>query len=224
MLLTHFIFVAAVTIIALTISTNAEKYLVKTDVNVRSKPSIKAKIVRLAKAGSYVDVTCQTTGDTVGGKNIWDKLSDGNYVFDQYIKTGYDGFSPNIKRCSGSGGGGGGGIPTIPPTKCKKHVINAGYVILEEFPGYVHTVWCYGKRPGDKGEHPKGLALDLMVKNKSHGREIAEWVMHNYKRLRVKYVIWGAKIWNPSRDKVTSWSNWRKSWDHWDHVHVSFNA
>jgi hypothetical protein len=25
----------------------------------------------------------------------------------------------------------------------------------------------------------------------------------------VKYVIWGQKIWNPSRDKVTAWKNWR---------------
>ncbi|CAG8663655.1 13361_t:CDS:2, partial [Acaulospora colombiana] len=79
------------------------------------------------------------------------------------------------------------------------------------------------------------------------GKAIAEWIMLNRKALNLKYVIWGQKIWNPSRDSVKSWSKWRPMEDrgsitqnHWyasfslltseleltryrDHVHVSFN-
>jgi len=36
------------------------------------------------------------------------------------------------------------------------------------------------------------------------GREIAEWVMNNRGTLKLKYVIWGQKIWNPSRDAVST--------------------
>lgn len=27
--------------------------------------------------------------------------------------------------------------------------------------------------------------------------------------LKVKYVIWGQRIWNPSRDKLAPWGKWR---------------
>ena len=41
-------------------------------------------------------------------------------------------------------------------------------------------------------DHGLGLALDLMVVNRSPiGRTIAEWVMNNHASLSVKYVIWG---------------------------------
>ena len=51
-------------------------------------------------------------------------------------------------------------IPKIPEHNCKRHVIDAGYKILQKFPGYVKVVWCYANKPG---EHGKGLALDFMV-------------------------------------------------------------
>lgn len=41
------------------------------------------------------------------------------------------------------------------------------------------------------------------------GRPIAEWVMNNRASLNLKYVIWGQKIWSPSRDAVGPWSGWR---------------
>lgn len=41
------------------------------------------------------------------------------------------------------------------------------------------------------------------------GQEIAEWVVKNREELNLKYVIWGQRIWNPSRDDVTGWENWR---------------
>jgi hypothetical protein len=60
---------------------------------------------------------------------------------------------------------------------------------------------------------------------------MAEWMMNNRGSLKLKYVIWGQRIWNPSQDAVKPWSSWRVMEDrgsvtqnHWDHVHASFNA
>ncbi|CAG8747711.1 8776_t:CDS:1, partial [Racocetra fulgida] len=55
------------------------------NLNIREQPSLNAKILRVAPKGSNVDVICQTTGDTVDGKNIWDKLEDGTFCFDAYV-------------------------------------------------------------------------------------------------------------------------------------------
>jgi hypothetical protein len=106
--------------------------------------------------------------------------------------------------------------------------------ILREFPGKVHTVWCYANKPGD---HGRGLALDLMVKacfrgylrlqkkdsnfveqNRDPiGRTMAEWIMNNHSSLRVKYVIWGQKIWNVEVDKTPkAWTSWRGMEDRGD--------
>ncbi|CCX15947.1 hypothetical protein FPQ18DRAFT_404552 [Pyronema domesticum] len=118
--------------------------------------------------------------------------------------------------------------PKIPANKCKSYVIDNGYKILKQFPGLVHTVWCYANKPG---EHGKGRALDFMVKpHAAGGRTLAEWTMKNHKSLNVMYVIWEQRIWNPSRDKQGPWTGWRKmenrgscTANHCDHVHVSFN-
>jgi len=62
------------------------------------------------------------------------------------------------------------------------------------------------------------------------GRPIAEWVAQNHASLKLKYVIWGQKIWQPSIDKYKPWTQWKQmenrgsiTANHWDHVHVSFN-
>ena len=33
--------------------------------------------------------------------------------------------------------------------------------------------------------------------------------MRNRAGLNLKYIIWGQKIWNPSRDAVGPWTGWR---------------
>jgi len=62
------------------------------------------------------------------------------------------------------------------------------------------------------------------------GQTIAEWTMNNHARLKVKYIIWGQRIWEVSVDKTPrDWERWKKMEDrgddtanHWDHNHVSF--
>ncbi|PGH10955.1 hypothetical protein AJ79_05201 [Helicocarpus griseus UAMH5409] len=100
----------------------------------------------------------------------------------------------------------------IPESKCKRHVIDAGYKILNANPGKVKSVGCYGKRSGTS-DHPKGLALDFMTEVRSHkGQQLAEYVMRHAGGLKVKYVIWGQKIWDMG-EKVRPWAQWEKMED-----------
>jgi hypothetical protein len=70
------------------------------------------QLVRWAANGTTLFVVCQTkNGDWVDGRKqydrpftTWDKLSDGNWVYDWYMNTppvAMDGYSPGIAHCSG---------------------------------------------------------------------------------------------------------------------------
>src|SRR3954464_112860 len=64
--------------------------------NVRSGPGTSYTIVRTLPVGAQVPINCQTPGPTVTGpygtSNIWDNISNGQYVSDAYVKTGSDGY------------------------------------------------------------------------------------------------------------------------------------
>lgn len=80
----------------------------------------------------------------------------------------------------------------------------------------------YGIGPGSiaGSDHPKGLALDFMVPNKTVGDAIAGDLIANAGPYAVKYIVWWHNSWNPERGtwaKYTSTTN-----PHTDHVHVSF--
>ncbi|KAF8416644.1 hypothetical protein EV426DRAFT_415498 [Tirmania nivea] len=165
-----------------------------------------------------VDVKCCTkTSCGNGGNCRWTSQCSGTTVSNKCPGPA------NFKCCEGKGS-----TPTIPTNKCKPHVVASGKKILAQFPGAIHTVWCYANKPGD---HGLGLALDLMVGARNPiGRTIAEWVMNNHSSLKVKYVIWGQKIWDVRSDKNPKpWTSWKQMEDrgsitanHWDHPHVSF--
>lgn len=75
---------------------------------------------------------------------------------------------------------------------------------------------AHGSVPGS--DHPKGLALDFMIKNRSQGSNLASDVIRSYKQWNVKYVIWNRMIWSPQK----GWRKYSGPSDHTDHVHVSF--
>lgn len=95
-----------------------------------------------------------------------------------------------------------------------------------------------GRRSGSSStcsysDHCTGYAVDFMVPrwNTAAGRElgwrIARWVQANHKALRVKYIIWDVKKWNPAandqwRPYVHPYGNQNPTLAHKDHVHVSF--
>lgn len=64
--------------------------------NVRSGPGTNYTIVRVLPEGSRVPIYCQMPGTTVTGpygtSNIWDNISNGEYVSDAYVNTGSDGY------------------------------------------------------------------------------------------------------------------------------------
>ncbi|MDU5458599.1 LysM domain-containing protein [Streptococcus mitis] len=89
-----------------------------------------------------------------------------------------------------------------------------------------------GYRPGDSGDHGKGLAIDFMVPESSElGDKIAEYAIKNMASRGISYIIWKqrfyapfnsiygpANTWNPMPDRGSVTEN------HYDHVHVSMNG
>ncbi|CMX52908.1 LysM domain-containing protein [Streptococcus pneumoniae] len=89
-----------------------------------------------------------------------------------------------------------------------------------------------GYRPGDSGDHGKGLAIDFMVPEHSElGDKIAEYAIQNMASRGISYIIWKqrfyalfdskygpANTWNPMPDRGSVTEN------HYDHVHVSMNG
>lgn len=101
------------------------------------------------------------------------------------------------------------------------HVANMADVIGGMFG--IRTVGGYrehGSVPGS--DHPKGRALDYMINNikngKKTGTSLANYMVQNYNKLKVKYVIWNRRIWSPGR----GWRRYSGPSPHTDHVHVSF--
>ncbi|MET9736359.1 SH3 domain-containing protein [Streptomyces sp. NPDC006458] len=64
--------------------------------NVRSGPGTGYRILRVLPEGAKVPIYCQTPGTSVTGpygtSNIWDNISDGEFVADAYVNTGSDGY------------------------------------------------------------------------------------------------------------------------------------
>lgn len=81
-------------------------YLTNADgVRVRSAPNTTSSIVKqLGSAGTQVHIVCQTTGETINGSNIWDKIDSPavGYVADYFVNTGTTGFKSGIPRCDGA--------------------------------------------------------------------------------------------------------------------------
>ena len=88
-----------------------------------------------------------------------------------------------------------------------------------------------GYRPGDSGDHGKGLAIDFMVPVSSAlGDQIADYAIQNMATHGINYIIWKQRFyapydsiygpaytWNPMPDRGSITEN------HYDHVHVSMN-
>ncbi|MFH8797129.1 SH3 domain-containing protein [Streptomyces sp. NPDC017941] len=74
----------------------ARTYAVAADANVRSGPGTSYEKVGRVKAGSRVSISCQRPGETVTGptgtSKIWDRIGNGRYVSDTYVRTGSNGY------------------------------------------------------------------------------------------------------------------------------------
>ena len=89
-----------------------------------------------------------------------------------------------------------------------------------------------GYRPGDSGDHGKGLAIDFMVPESSElGDKIAEYAIQNMASRGISYIIWKQRFYAPFDSKYGPANTWnpmpdrgRVTENHYDHVHVSMNG
>ena len=108
-----------------------------------------------------------------------------------------------------------------PQTAALKEEIAAKYGITE-FSRY---------RPGDSGDHGKGLAADFIVGNNTElGNQVAADVTSNMTGRGISYVIWQQKFYAPFDSIYGPANTWNQMPDrgsvtenHYDHVHVSMN-
>lgn len=88
-----------------------------------------------------------------------------------------------------------------------------------------------GYRPGDSGDHGKGLAIDFMVPESSAlGDQIADYAIQNMASRGINYIIWKQRFYAPYDSKYGPAYTWNPMPDrgsvtenHYDHVHVSMN-
>lgn len=89
-----------------------------------------------------------------------------------------------------------------------------------------------GYRPGDSGDHGKGLAIDFMVPERSElGDKIAEYAIQNMASRGISYIIWKQRFYAPFDSKYGPANTWNPMPDrgsvtenHYDHVNVSMNG
>ena len=89
-----------------------------------------------------------------------------------------------------------------------------------------------GYRPGDSGDHGKGLAIDFMVPEGSElGDKITEYAIQNMASRGISYIIWKQRFYAPFDSKYGPANTWNPMPDrgsvtenHYDHVHVSMNG
>ncbi|HFI0644464.1 TPA: peptidoglycan-binding protein LysM, partial [Streptococcus suis] len=88
-----------------------------------------------------------------------------------------------------------------------------------------------GYRPGDSGDHGKGLAIDFMVPQSSAlGDQVAAYTIANMGAKNISYIIWKQRFYAPYDNIYGPAYTWNLMPDrgsitenHYDHVHVSFN-
>ncbi len=186
-----------------------------TDVNLWSVPVV----------GTLLDVIPKGTKVSVTGKvdGIWAEIvRDGK---SRWVKAQYLSATKPVASTAASTAG------TISQAACKSgSSVESG---LTEDAIRVHRAVCAkvpnitsygGLRAGDSGsEHSTGRALDIMVSG-SEGKEVAEWLKVNYKKLGISELIYQQQIWTVQRIS----EGWRGMEDrggatanHMDHVHVS---
>ncbi|MDQ0379256.1 hypothetical protein [Amycolatopsis thermophila] len=121
-----------------------------------------------------------------------------------------------------------------PPPKTTTKAANACSTVLAGTKPHVAAVGNYlkakfgvdevGGRAGRSGtsDHPSGLALDFMV-DTATGNQLADYVLAHKSEFNVTYVIWRQRYndgsgWSTMEDRGSATAN------HYDHVHVSFEA
>ncbi|KAL1641280.1 hypothetical protein SLS58_006182 [Diplodia intermedia] len=157
------------------------------------KPGVCIETSSCTKAGgTHIDGACPHDANDIKCCTKPSCGSGGTCKFVRDCETGSTkaGLCPgpsDFKCCLPTSSSSGFPPPTFPAVgKCKKVAVEGAKKVVKAKPGKVKT---------------------------DEGKSIAEWVMHNHKDLKLTYVIWGQRIWNPSRDAVGPWTGWRNMED-----------
>ena len=89
-----------------------------------------------------------------------------------------------------------------------------------------------GYREGDPQDHGQGLAVDVMVPVGSEvGNQVAQYAVDNISNAGISYIIYRQQLYAPVDNIYGPANTWNQMPDrgsitenHYDHVHVSFNA
>ena len=89
-----------------------------------------------------------------------------------------------------------------------------------------------GYREGDPQDHGKGRAVDVMVPVGSEvGNQVAQYAVDNISNAGISYIIYRQQFYAPVDNIYGPANTWNQMPDrgsitenHYDHVHVSFNA
>ena len=96
--------------------------------------------------------------------------------------------------------------------------------------GFTHGRRIY--REGDPQDHGQGLAVDVMVPVGSEvGNQVAQYAVDNISNAGISYIIYRQQFYAPVDNIYGPANTWNQMPDrgsitenHYDHVHVSFNA
>ena len=121
---------------------------------------------------------------------------------------------------------------TIAATKSENAGLQPQTAAFKEEVAKLYGITSFsGYRPGDPGDHGKGLAIDFMVPVSSDlGDQVAEYAIQNMASRGISYVIWKQRFYAPFPSKYGPAYTWNPMPDrgsvtenHYDHVHVSMN-
>ena len=121
---------------------------------------------------------------------------------------------------------------TIAATKSENAGLQPQTAAFKEEVAKLYGITSFsGYRPGDSGDHGKGLAIDFMVPVSSAlGDQVAEYAIQNMASRGISYVIWKQRFYAPFPSKYGPAYTWNPMPDrgsvtenHYDHVHVSMN-
>ena len=121
---------------------------------------------------------------------------------------------------------------TIAATKSENAGLQPQTAAFKEEVAKLYGITSFsGYRPGDPGDHGKGLAIDFMVPVSSDlGDQVAEYAIQNMASRGINYIIWKQRFYAPYDSKYGPAYTWNPMPDrgsvtenHYDHVHVSMN-
>ncbi len=185
-----------------------------TALNLRSRPSLDARLITVLDRATRLDVTSLTDGDwravKVNGRTGWVRSA---YVAKDKPESTT---SPSPGRSSTAACPSGSAVES----GLSSNAIKVHRAVCAAFP----SVTAYGG-VGGGGEHASGHAVDIMIGgNSGLGNAISAWARANASSLGVSEVIWSQRIWTVQR----SGEGWRGMSDrgsatanHYDHVHVT---